>query len=184
MKIKSILMLVAGVLLSASTITTNAAVVKKSPSEVKIYINPGHGGWNANSVGTVKRGAVNSSDTTAFCESNTNLWKAWALFHKLKDYGVTHTGTGIQSARDMSQGIMMSHVKYDGNDRSLPSIAAEAEQYKPDLFLSIHSNASPENKFGDLENYPLVLYRGEDYKSGNFPNTAYGKNYDYSGTGF
>ena len=177
-------MLVAGVLLSASTITTNAAVVKKSPSEVKIYINPGHGGWNANSVGTVKRGAVNSSDTTAFCESNTNLWKAWALFHKLKDYGVTHTGTGIQSARDMSQGIMMSHVKYDGNDRSLPSIAAEAEQYKPDLFLSIHSNASPENKFGDLENYPLVLYRGEDYKSGNFPNTAYGKNYDYAGTGF
>ena len=52
-------MLVAGVLLSASTITTNAAVVKKSPSEVKIYINPGHGGWNGNCrpMGTVKHGA-------------------------------------------------------------------------------------------------------------------------------
>ena len=184
MKIKSILMLVAGVLLSASTITTNAAVVKKDPKDVKIYINPGHGGYNANSMGTVKRGEVKSNDTTAFCESNTNLWKAWALFHKLKDYGVTHTGTGIQSARDMSQGMMMSHVKYDGTDRSLPEIAAEAEQYKPDIFLSIHSNANPEGSLSSNENYPLVLYRGEDYKSGTFPNTSYGKNYDYAGTGF
>ena len=177
-------MLVAGVLLSASTITTNAAVVKKDPKDVKIYINPGHGGYNANSMGTVKRGEVKSNDTTAFCESNTNLWKAWALFHKLKDYGVTHTGTGIQSARDMSQGMMMSHVKYDGTDRSLPEIAAEAEQYKPDIFLSIHSNANPEGSLSSNENYPLVLYRGEDYKSGTFPNTSYGKNYDYAGTGF
>ena len=174
-------MLVAGVLLSASTITTNAAVVKKSPSEVKIYINPGHGGFNANWMGTVND---HTKDTLDFCESNTNLWKAWALFHKLKDYGVTHTGTGIQSARDMSQGMMMSHVKYDGTDRSLPEIAAEVEQYKPDIFLSIHSNADPGGSLSSNENYPLVLYRGEDYKSGTFPNTSYGKNYDYAGTGF
>ena len=181
MKIKSILMLVAGVLLSASTITTNAAVVKKDPKDVKIYINPGHGGFNANWMGTVND---HTKDTLDFCESNTNLWKAWALFHKLKDYGVTHTGTGIQSARDMSQGMMMSHVKYDGTDRSLPEIAAEVEQYKPDIFLSIHSNADPEGSLSSNENYPLVLYRGEDYKSGTFPNTTYGKNYDYAGTGF
>ena len=38
-------------------------------------------------MGTVKHGAFNSSkiDTTGFFESNTNLWKALALFYKLKD---------------------------------------------------------------------------------------------------
>lgn len=179
-------MLVAGALLTASTMTSNAAVVSKSPSEVKIYIDPGHGAFNGNCrpMATVKRGNYDTSnyDTTGFFESNTDLWKAWALFHKLKEYGVIHTGTGIQSARDMSQGIMMSRV-VNGVDTDLGQRRQEIQKYQPDLFLSIHSNASPNGTIGSNENYPLVLYRGEDYRSGTFANTQYGQNYDYSGTG-
>ena len=186
MKIKSILMLVAGALLSASTLTANATIVKKNPKDVKIYIDPGHGAFNGDCrpMPTVKRGNYNTSnyDTTGFFESNTNLWKAWALFNKLKDYGVTHTGSGIQSARDMSQGIMMSRV-VNGVDTDLGQRRQEIQKYQPDLFLSIHSNASPDGSIGGNENYPLILYRGEDYRSSAFTNTQYGQNYDYSGSG-
>ena len=186
MKTKSILMLVAGALLSASTLTANATIVKKNPKDVKIYIDPGHGAFNGNCrpMPTVKRGNYNTSnyDTTGFFESNTNLWKAWALFNKLKEYGVTHTGSGIQSARDMSQGIMMSRV-VNGVDTELAQRRQEIQKYQPDLFLSIHSNASPDGSIGGNENYPLILYRGEDYRSSAFTNTQYGQNYDYSGSG-
>lgn len=186
MNTKKFLMLVVGALLTASTLTSNAAVVKKDPKDVKIYIDPGHGAFNGNCrpMATVKRGNYDTSnyDTTGFFESNTDLWKAWALFHKLKEYGVIHTGTGIQSARDMSQGIMMSRV-VNGVDTDLGQRRQEIQKYQPDLFLSIHSNASPNGTIGSNENYPLVLYRGEDYRSGTFANTQYGQNYDYSGTG-
>ena len=192
MKIKSILMLVAGVLLSASTITTNAAVVKKSPSEVKIYINPGHGGWNGNCrpMGTVKHGAnvttaTTANDTTAFFESNTNLWKCLAMYHKLVEYGVKEYGSNALYNGNSNQHIVMSRIK-NGNstDRGLSDdIAVEIEKFAPDLYISVHSNASPDGSIGGNENYPLVIYRGEDYRSTTFTDTGYGKNWDYAGTG-
>ena len=53
-----------------ATFVATGAVVKKSPEEVKIYINPGHGSYDANCrpMGTVKHGAFNSSkiDTPGF----------------------------------------------------------------------------------------------------------------------
>ena len=192
MKIKSILVLVAGVLLSASTITTNAAVVKKSPSEVKIYINPGHGGWNGNCrpMGTVKHGAnvttaTTANDTTAFFESNTNLWKCLAMYHKLVEYGVKEYGSNALYNGNSNQHIVMSRIK-NGNstDRGLSDdIAVEIEKFAPDLYISVHSNASPDGSIGGNENYPLVIYRGEDYRSTTFTDTGYGKNWDYAGTG-
>ena len=184
MKIKSILMLVASVLLSASTLTTNAAVVKKSPSEVKIYINPGHGAWGENTMGTVKHGAGSSSDTTGFCESNTNLWKCLALYHKLVDYGVPEYGSNaLFDANNYSkQHIVMSRIT-SGTADNRPLIAANVEQFSPDIFISVHSNASPDGTLGANENYPMVIYRGEDYRSSAFTDTGYGKNWDYAGTG-
>lgn len=192
MKIKSIQMLVAGVLLSASTITTNAAVVKKSPSEVKIYINPGHGGWNGNCrpMGTVKHGAnvttaTTANDTTAFFESNTNLWKCLAMYHKLVEYGVKEYGSNALYNGNSNQHIVMSRIKNGNNtDRGLSDdIAVEIEKFAPDLYISVHSNASPDGSIGGNENYPLVIYRGEDYRSTTFTDTGYGKNWDYAGTG-
>lgn len=149
------------------------ATVKKSPEQVKIYINPGHGAYNSNCrpMGTVKHGAFNSSkvDTTGFFESNTNLWKALALFHKLKEYGVKQNAkNGVFNSANLDQGIMMSH-NVCGTDRTLSVIAAEVEQYQPDIFISIHSNASPDGSIGGNENYPLLIYRGEDYKANAKP---------------
>lgn len=158
------------------------ATVKKSPEDVKIYINPGHGAFNGNCrpMGTVKHGAFNSSnvDTTGFFESNTNLWKGVALFHKLKEYGVRNTANnGLFSTSNLNQGVVMSHIAC-GVDRALSEIAAEVEQYQPDVFLSIHSNASPDGTIGGNENYPLLIYRGEDYKANASP--AFGDDtFDY-----
>ena len=188
-------MLVAGVLLSASTITTNAAVVKKSPSEVKIYINPGHGGFNGNCrpMGTVKHG-YSASDSSCFFESNTNLWKCLAMYHKLVDYGVPEYGSNalFDPNNYNKQHIVMSHIKC-GVDRGLSTdIAVEVEKYSPDIFISVHSNAAP-NSAGlgegadylgrNDENYPFVLYRGEDQRTHAFTDTNYGKDWDYAGTG-
>ncbi len=170
------------IILSMIAVFAINATVKKSPEEVKIYINPGHGAFNGNCrpMGTVKHGAFNSSnvDTTGFFESNTNLWKGLALFHKLKEYGVRNTAkNGLFSTSNLNQGVMMSHISC-GVDRALTEIAAEVEQYQPDVFLSIHSNASPDGSIGSNENYPLLIYRGEDYKANASP--AFGDDtFDY-----
>lgn len=187
-------MLSAIALLTASTLTSNAAVVKKDPKDVKIYINPGHGGWNSNCrpMGTVKRGAnvttaTTANDTTAFFESNTNLWKCLAMYHKLVDYGVPEYGSNalFDANNYKNQHLVMSRIT-NGNstDRGLSTdIAVEVEKYSPDIFISVHSNASPDGTIGSNENYPLVIYRGEDYRSTAFTDTGYGKNWDYAGTG-
>lgn len=63
--------------------------------DVRIYINPGHGAFDAGSrpMGTVKHGANNAysdenNDTSNFFESNTNLQKGLAMLGKLIEYGV------------------------------------------------------------------------------------------------
>ena len=147
--------------------------------EVRIYINPGHGSWTANDrpAGTVKHGANNAytdenNDTTNFFESNTNLQKGFGLLEKLKEYGMKFDATlnqentnkhRIGAALDMSQNIVMSHVKAGGcpaysdytthkenpdnayYNRSLTEIAAEVDANDFDMFISIHSNAAGNN---------------------------------------
>lgn len=187
MNIRKFLMLSAIALLTASTLTSNAAVVEKDPKDVKIYINPGHGGFNGNCrpMGTVKRGDNDGySDTTAFFESNTNLWKCLALYHKLVDYGVPEYGSNalFDASNYKNQHIIMSRIT-NGTDENRSTVAANVEQFSPDIFISVHSNASPDGTIGSNENYPLVIYRGEDYRSTAFSDTDYGKNWDYAGTG-
>ena len=58
-------------------------------SAVKIYIDPGHGGWNADSRNLLTIGHPTYNDTCGFWESNTNLWKSWYFEKKLKDVGYT-----------------------------------------------------------------------------------------------
>ena len=52
----------------------------------RVYINPGHGDWGSESrnMATITHAI---GDTTGFWESNTNLWKAFALQEKLKAAG-------------------------------------------------------------------------------------------------
>ena len=164
-------------ILSIAALGASAAV---STSQARIYINPGHGSWGPNNrhMPTVKHGAVNSDnpDTTDFFESNTNLYKCFALFEKLIEYGMPFDRTKNQTnsnpnrigaALDLSQtNLVMSRVKTGpypyqtvngvspdkDNDfhRPLSEIAAECESWNADMFISVHSNA---NVDGDNINY-------------------------------
>ncbi len=155
-----------------------AATAQTSVEDVRIYINPGHGSWGPNNrhCATIGHNPIStaSPDTTDFFESNTNLRKCFALLGKLIEYGVpfdhsknqTNTNPNrIGAALDMSQNIVMSHVKcgpypYDANDsstdsgndfnRTLSVITAEVDANDFDMFISIHSNAATE---GSLTNY-------------------------------
>lgn len=159
-------------------------VYAQTQEEIRIYINPGHGAWDADSrpMGTVKHGANNAytdanNDTANFFESNTNIYKGFGLLQKLIDYGVPFDHTKNQTnenphrigaALDLSQNIVMSHVKagaypayidYTNGtlnpdskyyDRSLSEIAAEVEENDFDVFISIHSNAASDNEVNYL----------------------------------
>ena len=98
--------------------------LQKPADQVRIYINPGHGSWGPNNrpMQTIGRDKYNAADvdTTGFFESNTNLLKGYSLLDRLVEAGVpfdrTKNQTGDNPARigaalDLSQNIVMSHVK-------------------------------------------------------------------------
>lgn len=182
------------ILLSAAVALFATTASAVSVEDLRIYINPGHGSWTSNDrpCGTVKHGGYAPSDTvdtTGFFETNTNLQKGYALFHKLKEMGLVHNG---KNALDLTQNIVMSHIEagpfppytWDATsngwvkdtstefNRNLSEIAAEVEFNNFDMFISIHSNAATE---GTNTNYPLVLYRGTDAQEGNAGSIAMGK---------
>ena len=180
---KKILLLATAALLSVGA---SAQVTKEN---VRIYINPGHGSWGPNNrhMATIGHNPISSEnpDTTDFFESNTNLQKALALLDKLVEYGVPFDRTKNQTnenpnrigaALDLSQNIVMSHVKcgpypysnvkdetlgYIPDDqqndfnRTLSTIAAEVDANNFDMFISIHSNAATD---GNTTNYLYFAY--------------------------
>ncbi len=108
-------------------------------SNIKIYINPGHGGYDGND-----RGMKVWMDTTyqdyGFWESQSNLDKGLRLDTLLR-------GLGFQTK--MSRVLNRSE-----DDKDLYDIVVEANTYGADFMLSIHSNA------GGPSNYVLQLFRG------------------------
>ena len=179
------------IIASVMALATLAAGAKTA-DELRVYINPGHGSWTPNDrpCTLVGHGAYSrtNTDTLGFFESNTNLQKGFAVMNRLISYGLkfdrTLNQTGerwqIGAARDMSNNIVMSHVKcgpyHDDNgtenqlgdatpadiyyyNRNLSEICAEVEANNFDMFISIHSNAATE---GSTSNYPLFIYRGYD----------------------
>ncbi len=182
------------ILLSAAVALFATTASAVSVEDLRIYINPGHGSWTSNDrpCGTVKHGGYSQSDTvdtTGFFETNTNLQKGYALFHKLKEMGLVHNG---ENALDLTQNIVMSHIQagpyppytWDATNekwvvdsstefnRNLSEIAAEVEFNNFDMFIAIHSNAATE---GTNTNYPLIIYRGTDAQEGNAGSIAMGK---------
>ena len=174
-------------LLAALTATLSlGASAAKTTSQVRIYINPGHGSYTKTDrpMSTIKHGnnhpdAV-SSDTASYFESNTNLQTGFGLLEKLNEWGVPFDRTKNQNnsnaarkgaALDMSQNIVMSHVKCGGTDggdynRNLTTIAAEVEANNFDMFISIHSNATTgDHNVATHFNHLLFLYRGYDSKT-------------------
>lgn len=71
----------------------------QSTSQVRIYINPGHGSWGGEDrhMGTVTHGGATYTDTAGFYESNTNLEKGFGMLEKLIEYGILLTAPKIKT---------------------------------------------------------------------------------------
>ncbi len=110
----------------------------KRMSDLKIYINPGHGGYTSNDR-PIQIYPFASNDTAGYWESKSNLYKGLHMYHILKSLG--------------AKPYLSRTKNTEADDRSLSGIAEEANQLGVDLFFSIHSNA------GEDVNYPLMLYR-------------------------
>ena len=112
---------------------------------VKIYINPGHGGYDGANDRNVETIPYALGDTLGFWESWSNLRKGLALRDRLVASGAI---------------VIMSRTQNrDEDDRLLSEIAEEANTNDVDAFLSIHSNAIGSNVG---TNYLLFLFHGYD----------------------
>lgn len=112
---------------------------------VKIYINPGHGGYNGANDRNLVTINYELGDTLGFWESYSNLRKGLALRDMLQASNAT---------------VYMSRIlNREEDDRPLSEIAEEANANNVDAFLSIHSNALGSNTG---TNYLLMLYHGYD----------------------
>lgn len=130
----------------------------KDLSGVKIYINPGHGGyWNGgadsvfNEDGTLLLVKGNDRnvptinfeplDTNGFWESKCNLIKSLELKRLLEQAGAT-----VKLSRTLNREI---------DDKPLRMIGKEANAFGADAFISIHTNAAGERA---RVNYFLNVY--------------------------
>ncbi len=107
-------------------------------SDLKIYINPGHGGYDSDDR-PIQIYPFSSGDTLGYWESKSNLYKGLHMYHILDSLGTTAYLSRTTNTTD--------------DDRALASIANEANNLGVDLFFAIHSNA------GENVNYPLTIYR-------------------------
>ncbi len=114
----------------------------QSMTGVKIYVNPGHGGYDSDDRNMpVPPYAL--GDTAGFWESKSNLAKGLHLRSLLEAEGAR---------------VIMSRVQNRSvDDRPLSAIAEEANANQADFMLSIHSNG-----FNSATNYVLMLYHGWD----------------------
>ncbi|GHV57809.1 hypothetical protein FACS1894182_07680 [Bacteroidia bacterium] len=143
-------------------LTSITAVHATDLTGIKIYLNPGHGGYDPNdrSVWTIPV-PEEWTNPNGYWESKSNLVKALALRDMLQAAGATV----IISRTDNSSGIrdQSYHPGVNlagGGDRDLSAIAEEANANNVDHFLSIHSNAMGTAK--SLTNHVLMLYHGDD----------------------
>ena len=109
-----------------------------------VYINPGHGGHDADDRNVVVP-PFEHGDTMGFWESNSNLWKGFALQEMLKKKGYK---TSISRIRNRT-----------ADDLNLSTIVALCNSSGADVFYSIHSNATGAGEHYRI-NFPLGLYRG------------------------
>lgn len=125
------------------------ATEAKRMSDLKIYINPGHGGYTSNDRPILLYPFESASDTLGYWESKSNLYKGLHMYHILDSLGATPYLSRIKNTED--------------DDRSLSGISAEANDLGVDLFFSIHTNA------GEAVNYPLMLYREQTIGTPRYP---------------
>lgn len=117
-------------------------------STTKIYINPGHGGYDSDDRPQALP-PFYSQDTLHFWESSSNLDKGLILYHMLDSLNQIpgEDGWVFMISRTLNRTV---------DDRDLSEIVEESNAFKSNFMLSIHTNA------GNPANYPLMLYSGVD----------------------
>ena len=130
-----------------------------NPADYKIYINPGHGGYDSDDrqmnlypifINSTVNSAAGYTREQTFFESTSNLDKGLRLDTMLSSLGF--------------QTKMSRTTNTTADDRSLSGISREASDWNADFMLSIHSNA------GNPSNYILQIH------SGITPGDPYGLN--------
>ncbi len=141
-------------LIILSALMTSMVVEATKMSELRIVIDPGHGGYEGNDRGM---------DIWPYCEvtpesmweSKSNLWKALHAKAILDSIGTT-----IILTRETNEGYYDYDDDNTNNEPSLSARANVANNLPADAFFSIHSNA------GENVNYPLMIYH-EQTTAGN-----------------
>jgi N-acetylmuramoyl-L-alanine amidase len=130
------------ILVFMSLFLFSAPILAQNLEGVKIYINPGHGGFDSDDR-NVPTPHFALGDTAGFWESKSNLDKGIHLRSLLESAGAQ---------------VIMSRVQNRTiDDRPLSAIAEEANANQVDFMISIHSNA-----FNSYTNYVLMLFHGWD----------------------
>lgn len=129
------------VLFAAFSVMNVTAV---QPKEVKIYINPGHGGYDSDDR-NVTIYPYTQGDPEGYWESKSNLSKGLSLKAILESKGYN---VGISRVTNTTS-----------DDLGLSVIGELSNSFGADIFLSIHSNATGT---GSRRNAPLMLFRGYD----------------------
>ena len=118
----------------------------------RIYVNPGHGGYDLANDRNVVTIPFAQGDTLGFYESTCNLVKGLELRRLLQEANAT---------------VMISRtLNRDQDDKVLSEIAEEANAFNADAFISVHSNALGAN---GGTNYLLNLYKGNENAEAGVP---------------
>lgn len=181
------------IILSALALAASAMGLQaQDASDIRVYINPGHGSWTPDDrpstlVGRPAYSRTNT-DTLGFFESNTNLQKGFGMLEHLIEAGFTFdrtlnqegTNATIGAARDMENNIVMSRVKngpyHDDNGTAKQlgdatpadlydfnrNLGEICEEVDANMFDYYISIHSNAATEGTNTNYPLFLYRGYD----------------------
>jgi len=110
---------------------------------VKIFINPGHGGWDSDDRGIPTPLYPAVGPNVGFWESQSNLDKGLMLKDLLEK-----AGCAVQISRTQNR---------TQDDLPLSTIVQMANEFNADFMLSNHSNAG-----SGTANYVLELYAGKD----------------------
>ena len=118
----------------------------------KIYVNPGHGGYDPTNDRNIPTIPFAAGDHNGFYESSCNLVKGLELARLLQESGAT---------------VMLSRTQNrDEDDKVLTEISAEADAFGANAFISVHSNALGANAG---TNYLLTLYKGNENAAAGVP---------------
>lgn len=127
-----------------TALTATVSAWALTPEDLTIYINPGHGGHDADDRNVVIEPFA-AGDPEGYWESNSNLTKGLYLYNMLKS-----DGFNVYISRTTNT---------SADDLGLSTICALANKTNADFFFSIHSNATGTSS---RVNFPLMLYRGYD----------------------